>query len=223
MIGVQVESDRDSVLVRVGSGESGRVRYASIHAALDRTCARTDDGRVYCWGSDPYGGLGRGEVRWFTSAAAPAQIAGGWRFDQRAGPQPAADARGRWVALCEPHHRRRPQLRVDGRGRGLLLGEQRSRRAGPGGAEFPGVSRAARRRGRSVVRGPQRGASSYLRRDRRGRCLLLGLDGRGPAGKREGSAHPGSGNGGERQPGPGGGSHVTPWVPLCAPSYDRTA
>lgn len=82
---VQVESARDSAAVRVGPGESAApVRYASVYAGGAHSCGLTETGRAYCWGSDAFGKLGRGVVRWWTSAAAPGPVVGDQRFIQLA-------------------------------------------------------------------------------------------------------------------------------------------
>lgn len=83
VIWVQVESERDSAVVRVasGSGPDGP-RYVSIHAGSAHTCALTESAETYCWGSDIYGALGRGTVRWSTAAAAPGEVVGGQSFVQ---------------------------------------------------------------------------------------------------------------------------------------------
>jgi alpha-tubulin suppressor-like RCC1 family protein len=85
VIWVQVESERDSAVVRVTSAQAATApRYASIQAASSHTCARTDAGKTHCWGSDRYGALGRGAVRWFTDGAAPERVVGGNSFLQLA-------------------------------------------------------------------------------------------------------------------------------------------
>jgi alpha-tubulin suppressor-like RCC1 family protein len=84
VVWVQVENQRDSARVRVTGAEPAGPRYTSIHAAGAHTCALAQGAEPYCWGSDAYGPLGRGIVRWFTNQAAPRPISGGHMFRQLA-------------------------------------------------------------------------------------------------------------------------------------------
>lgn len=80
---VQVESARDSSLVRVsGLGDPVGPRYRSIAAGPTHTCALAEDGRAYCWGTDSRGELGQGRFRAYASTkfAAPLPVVGGHTF-----------------------------------------------------------------------------------------------------------------------------------------------
>jgi alpha-tubulin suppressor-like RCC1 family protein len=82
---VQVESERDSAVVRVGSGaDPAGPRYRSVAAGSAHTCALAEAGEAYCWGSDFWGALGRGVRRWFRLGAAPERVVGGPVFQHLA-------------------------------------------------------------------------------------------------------------------------------------------
>jgi alpha-tubulin suppressor-like RCC1 family protein len=102
VVWLQVESERDSALVRVVSntGDAG-ARLTRIAAGRDHTCGLDEGGAAYCWGSDFYASLGQGTTRWFTRAGAPGPVAGGLVFAQlAAGGRHACGLRGSGEAWC---------------------------------------------------------------------------------------------------------------------------
>jgi alpha-tubulin suppressor-like RCC1 family protein len=79
---VQVESERDSSVVRVASAtDPAGPRYVSIGVGSGHTCARAEGGETYCWGSDAYAALGRGVNRWFTGGMTPEQVVAGQGYE----------------------------------------------------------------------------------------------------------------------------------------------
>ena len=133
-------------------------RSRHVSAGIFHTCGVATDGRAYCWGRNPFGGLGDGT---FEDRLRPTAVAGGltfrqvsvgdgfscgvttdglaycwgWGFDGILGngstqnsPVPVAVRGDR--RYQRRHLRRESQLRREHLGRGLLLGQQRVRPAG---------------------------------------------------------------------------------------------
>jgi alpha-tubulin suppressor-like RCC1 family protein len=78
---VEAGGRRDSATVLVrGPGEAPSLRWRSVAVGWDHACALSQQGRVYCWGGNPFGELGSGARRMFTTAVAPVAVAGGRVF-----------------------------------------------------------------------------------------------------------------------------------------------
>lgn len=58
---------------------AGNIRFESIAASLQTTCAITSAGKAYCWGFNPNGELGNG-VDAMTHSDVPVAVVGGLRF-----------------------------------------------------------------------------------------------------------------------------------------------